>query len=157
MKHGSWPIIPFQLYIIGHSLVPGIIPVGTLLYHGRADSDVPTEPQWVATDPEHSYVFCHGNTTTGCWQLTLVVTRALNVVYFDGSGAAKLANGPLETQDIVAWGRIAPENIRAEYKRIADLCTWGQKFGVDGFLRYASYSSYLDAIKLSFLRMEMDL
>ncbi|KAK0198084.1 hypothetical protein F5146DRAFT_1157592 [Armillaria mellea] len=126
---------PNTRYRNGHSLVPGIIPVGTLLYHGRADSNVPTEPQWVATDPEHSYVFCRGNTTTGCWQLTLVVTRALNVVYFDGSGAAKLVNGPLETQDIVAWGHIAPENIREEHKRIADLCTWGQKFGVDGFLR----------------------
>ncbi|KAK0465655.1 hypothetical protein IW261DRAFT_1554007 [Armillaria novae-zelandiae] len=148
---------PNTRYRNGHSLVPGTIPVGTLLYHGRADSNVPTEPQWVATDPEHSYVFCRGNTTTGCWQLTLVVTRALNVVYFDGSGAAKLVNGPLETQDIVAWGRIAPENIREEYKRIADLCTWGQKFGVDGFLSEIMLCDFAAGVEvLSFLQLSAD-
>ncbi|KAG7450793.1 uncharacterized protein BT62DRAFT_917095 [Guyanagaster necrorhizus] len=57
---------------------------------------------------------------------------------------------PLETQDIVAWGSVAPENIREEYKRIADLCAWGQKLGVNGFLRMEM--DFLKGIRFSLLR-----
>ncbi|KAF9003165.1 hypothetical protein BDZ89DRAFT_967608 [Hymenopellis radicata] len=126
---------PNTRYRNGHNIVPGVVPVGTLLYHGRSDDQIPTEPQWTATDPEHSYSFCRGSVEEGCWQLTLSATRPLNVLYFDGSAAAKLADGPLQTQDIVAWGEIRPDMIREEYTRIDALCTWGRKFGVDGFVR----------------------
>ncbi|KAG8213372.1 hypothetical protein J3R82DRAFT_11863 [Butyriboletus roseoflavus] len=42
----------------GHNIVPGIIPKGTLLYHGTERKELPRGPDWVATDPEHSYLFC---------------------------------------------------------------------------------------------------
>jgi hypothetical protein len=42
----------------GHNIVAGTVPVGTLLYHGRKDSELPSVPEWTATDPEHSNMFC---------------------------------------------------------------------------------------------------
>ncbi|KAG7448568.1 uncharacterized protein BT62DRAFT_929654 [Guyanagaster necrorhizus] len=126
---------PNTRYRNGHNLVPGIVPVGTLLYHGRGDSNLPTVPEWTATDPEHANAFCRGSQETGCWQVTLVSTRPLNVLYFDGSSAAKMKGGPMDTQDIVAWRKLIPEWMFNEGRRLADLCVWGQKFGVDGFVR----------------------
>ncbi len=116
-------------------MIPGVVPVGTLLYHGRGDANIPTEPQWTATDPEHSYAFCRGSKEEGCWQLTVVATRPLNVLYFDGSSAAKMVDGPMDTQDIVAWGKIIPEWSFNEKRRLEDLCAWGVKLGLDGFVR----------------------
>ncbi|KAK0458949.1 uncharacterized protein EV420DRAFT_341001 [Desarmillaria tabescens] len=126
---------PNTRYRNGHNLIPGIVPVGTLLYHGRSDSNLPTVPQWTATDPEHAHPFCRGTLETGCWQLTLIATRPLNVLYFDGSSAAKMKGGPMDTQDIVAWRKLVPEWMFNESRRLADLCLWGQKFGLDGFVR----------------------
>ncbi|KAK0203741.1 hypothetical protein DFS33DRAFT_1431675 [Desarmillaria ectypa] len=126
---------PNTRYRNGHNLIPGIVPVGTLLYHGRGDSNIPTVPQWTATDPEHAHPFCRGSPETGCWQLTLITTRPLNVLYFDGSSAAKMKGGPMDTQDIVAWRKLVPEWMFNESRRLADLCIWGQKFGLDGFVR----------------------
>lgn len=76
---------------LGHNIVPGIVPSGTVLYHGRGDANTPIGPEWTATDPEQSYFFCHEH--ADCWQLTLTVIRPLNVIYFDGSGAAKMPDG----------------------------------------------------------------
>ena len=94
-------------------------------------------PEWTATDPEHSYLFCHSTDPqdSGCWQLTLVATRPLKVLYFDGSSAAKMMGGPMESQDLVIWGRVRPEYTTEERKRIDDLCEWGKRYGLDGFLR----------------------
>lgn len=99
---------------IGHTVVPGTIPPGTLLYHGTYSPNRPRGSEWVALDPEHSYLFtayCDawystdargfqsrtqkmGNTTAtdrdSCWHLTFTTTRPLRVLYFDGSSAAKL-------------------------------------------------------------------
>lgn len=126
---------PNTRYRNGHNLIPAIVPVGTLLYHGRSDSNLPTVPQWTATDPEHAHPFCRGSLETGCWQLTLISTRPLNVLYFDGSSAAKMQGGPMDTQDIVAWRKLVPEWMFNEVRRLSDLCAWGQKFGLDGFVR----------------------
>ncbi|KIJ89708.1 hypothetical protein K443DRAFT_51554, partial [Laccaria amethystina LaAM-08-1] len=125
-------------YRNGHTVVPGTVPVGTLLYHGTDQPEVPTEPDWIATDPDHSYVFCRTSSASGnsgCWHLTLVVTRPLRVLYFDGSSAAKMQGGPMDSQDITVWGQVKPEWTWNERKRINDLCEWGRKFGLDGFMR----------------------
>lgn len=124
-----------EFHPTGHNLIPGIVPIGTLLYHGRGDAKVPTEPQWTATDPEHSYAFCRGTKEAGCWQLTLVTTRPLNLLYFDGSSAAKMKTGPMDTQDIVAWRQILPDRYFEEKRRLQDLCDWGTPLGLDGFVR----------------------
>ncbi|KAE9392261.1 hypothetical protein BT96DRAFT_888117 [Gymnopus androsaceus JB14] len=126
---------PNTRYRNGHNIVPGIVPVGTVLYHGRGDSNTPTGPEWLATDPEHSYIFCRGQASTGCWQLTVTALRPLNVLYLDGSGAAKMPDGPMDSQDVLAFGEIIPEKYIAERERIKNMCQWAKDFPVDGFVR----------------------
>ncbi|KAG8213368.1 hypothetical protein J3R82DRAFT_11859 [Butyriboletus roseoflavus] len=122
----------------GHNIVPGSIPKGTLLYHGTSRKELPPGPDWVATDPEHSYLFCQdwfNHSQEGCWHLTFAATRPLKVIYFDGNSAAKLPYGTLDTQDLIAWSKISDGSQSGERKRIQDLCKWGRNFGVDGFVR----------------------
>ncbi|KAF8838437.1 hypothetical protein BDN67DRAFT_907364 [Paxillus ammoniavirescens] len=119
----------------GHTMVPGTIPKGTLLYHGTYQNELPSGPDWTATDPEHSIVFCKGEPEDGCWHLTLATTRPLKVVYFDGSSAAKLEYGSMDAQDLIAWGTSRPWWVFEEGQRIRDLCKWGQGYGVDAFVR----------------------
>ncbi|KAG5651618.1 hypothetical protein H0H81_008023 [Sphagnurus paluster] len=106
-----------------------------LLYHGTGLSEVPRVPEWLATDPEHSYIFCLGKKDTGCWQFTFVATRPLKVLYFDGSSAAKVRDGALDSQDVLLWGKPIPERTFNERERIDGLCEWGREFGIDGFAR----------------------
>ncbi|KAJ7148669.1 hypothetical protein C8R43DRAFT_514042 [Mycena crocata] len=126
---------PNTRYRNGHSVVPGTVPIGSLLYHGRSDANLPTGPDWTATDPEHSYIFCRGKSDTGCWHLTLIASRPLQVLYFDGSSAAKMRDGPMDTQDVVGWGEILPDRFFDERRRILDLCNWGKPLGIDGYVR----------------------
>ena len=98
------------------------MPIGTLLYHGTYKEEVPTEPEWTALDPELSYLFCRNDprnsSASGYWHLTLVATRPRKVLYFDGSSAAKMQGGPLDSQDIVIWGEVRPDRTLDERKRI---------------------------------------
>ncbi|KAF9522151.1 hypothetical protein CPB83DRAFT_800952 [Crepidotus variabilis] len=124
----------------GHSIVPSIIPVGTNLYHGATTHGVPTiptGPEWTAIDPEHAYAFCRNWVFdgTGCWQLTLTAIRPLRVLYFDGASAAKMWGGSMDSQDILIWGGIQPNRTFDEKTRLLDLCTWGNKYSIDGFVR----------------------
>ncbi|KAJ6620376.1 hypothetical protein B0H10DRAFT_2022650 [Mycena sp. CBHHK59/15] len=128
---------PNTRYRNGHNMVPGTMPVGTLLYHGRADAALPVGPEWVATDPEHAYAFCGAprEAGKGCWQLTLAAARPLKVLYFDGSSAANMQDGTLDMQDLLLWGKVSPERWLDERERIDGLCSWGREFGIDGFVR----------------------
>lgn len=117
--------------------MPGTVPVGTLLYHGTYHNALPTEPEWVATDPEHSHLFCSSLVPdSGCWHATIVAARPLKVLYFDGSSAAKMVGGPMDSQDLVIWDAVRPEKTFAEKERITELCRWGKEVGLDGFVRY---------------------
>jgi hypothetical protein len=127
----------FHLFI-GHNIVPGVIQTGTLLYHGSSRNTIPSGPDWIATDPEHSMNFARGGNGSGR-HLTLAATRPLKVLYFDGSSAAKVPEGTMDTQDIIAWGEVQPDRFRDERSRIKDLCTWGKEFGIDGFARLATH------------------
>ncbi|OJA16478.1 hypothetical protein AZE42_06870 [Rhizopogon vesiculosus] len=119
---------------IGHTIVPGTVPVGTILYHGAITGPhIPTSLDWVATEPEYSMIFCHGTVETGCWHATFAVTRPMKVLYFDGSSSAELPEGTMDTQDLVAWSKMKPEWVDNEPQRIQDLCKWGLKNGVNGF------------------------
>ncbi|KAJ7248220.1 hypothetical protein B0H12DRAFT_722676 [Mycena haematopus] len=126
---------PNTRYRNGHNIVPGTIPIGTLLYHGRGDSNLPPGAEWVATDPEHSVLFCRGLSDEGCWHLTLITSRPLRVLYFDGSSAAKMRDGPMDSQDVVSWGQVSPDRYFDEKKRIVDLCNWGKPFEIAGYVR----------------------
>ncbi|KAI6033297.1 hypothetical protein EDC04DRAFT_2571742 [Pisolithus marmoratus] len=120
----------------GHNIVPGTVPTGTLLYHGTWHSELPAGPDWTALDPEHSVLFCESITDDGgCWHLTLMTTRPLNVVYFDGTSSAKLLSGTLDSQDIVALGDVRPDWSIDELDRLTALCNWGRENNVDGFVR----------------------
>ena len=124
-----------QVLSAGHAIVPGIIPKGTLLYHGTSRNVLPTSPEWFAVDPEHSYIFCANSPKEECWQFTLATTRPLKVVYFDGSSAAKMPTGTLDTQDLLLWGEPRGGMLEEDKQRIIDICKWGKEFGVDGFVR----------------------
>ncbi|KAG2106797.1 uncharacterized protein F5147DRAFT_578618 [Suillus discolor] len=126
---------PNTRYRNGHTMVPGVIPKGTLLYHGAVNNTIPTVPEWTATDPEHSILFCRGSPDAGCWHLTLAATRPLKILYFDGTSAANTIIGPLDTQDIIAWGELRPDWRFREGQRLIDLCKWGAEYSVDGYVR----------------------
>ncbi|KAJ7719239.1 hypothetical protein DFH07DRAFT_1009711 [Mycena maculata] len=153
---------PNTRYRNGHTIVPGTVPTGTLLYHGRQDSNLPTIPEWTATEPEHAFFFCSAspaNESTetvfvGCWQLTLVAARPLKVLYFDGSSAAKMADGPLDAQDLLVWGQADPLRTNDERARIDDLCAWGKDLGLDGFVReimLCDFTAGVDLVSADFL------
>ncbi|KAG2140055.1 hypothetical protein DEU56DRAFT_735341 [Suillus clintonianus] len=130
--HSLLHLWPNTRYRNGHNIVPGMMPTGTLLYHGTYYDTIPSGPEWTATDPEHSIIFAGGNGSG--WHLTLAATRPLKVLYFDGSSAAKVPEGTMDMQDIIAWGKVQPERFFDEKQRIKDLCTWGKVFGIDGFI-----------------------
>jgi len=67
--------------------------------------------------------------------LTFSVQKALKVLYFDGSSAAKSPRGHLDTQDLLLWGRTRPDKLWNEDERIKMLCDWGFEMGIDGYLR----------------------
>ncbi|KAJ6510448.1 hypothetical protein C8R45DRAFT_964130 [Mycena sanguinolenta] len=123
---------PNTKYHSGHTIVPGTIPTGTLLYHGRDDPDVPIAREWAAIDSEFARLFCLE--PVNCWLLTLVATRPLRVLYFDGSSATKMPDGPMDTQDLLAWGAVLPERATQdwEYKRLNRLC---DTLGFDAYVR----------------------
>ncbi|KAG9314912.1 hypothetical protein JVU11DRAFT_4020 [Chiua virens] len=125
----------------GHTIVPGTVPTGTLLYHGRDNNKLPANPDWFSTDPEHSYYFCgrrgivNPDHLQGCWHLTLATTRPLKVLYFDGNSAAKIPSGTMDAQDLLVWGTPGSGKLAEEVPRLHGLCEWGREFGVDGFVR----------------------
>ncbi|KAG1756850.1 uncharacterized protein EDB91DRAFT_39264 [Suillus paluster] len=154
-------LVTHYLCPVGHTIIPGTVPVGTLLYHGsKIGPHIPTALNWVATEPDHSMIFCYGDVKTGCWHTTFKVTRSMKVLYFDGSSAAKIPEGTMDTQDLVAWSEMKPEWLENEQLRIKDLCKWGQKYGVNGFVRMemnfeimvCDFTSHMEIV--SFLNLE---
>ena len=67
--------------------------------------------------------------------ISLQAKRDLRLVYFDGLSAAKMKDGPLDSQDVIAWGRPRPDKYLSEWERIETLCDWGKPLGLDGFVR----------------------
>jgi len=67
--------------------------------------------------------------------ISLQTKRDLRLLYFDGSSAAKMKDGPMDSQDVVAWGRPRPDKRFSERERLEALCEWGRPFGLDGFVR----------------------
>ncbi|KAF7293221.1 J domain-containing protein [Mycena chlorophos] len=127
---------PNTRYHSGQTIVPAVIPEGTLLYHGRLDDAIPSSGEWTALDPEFSHIYCFDEPEK-CWLLTLVTTRPLQVLYFDGSSATKSPDGTLDTQDLLTWGAVFPDRLNREweYARLDALCEWGRETGFDAFLR----------------------
>ena len=126
-------------YRNGHMIMPGTIPAGTLLYHGTTDNTIPSTPEWLATDPEHAHLFCREfSPNTGCYMLTVAPVRPLNILYLDGSSAAKMY-GSMDTQDVLIWGETIDSGDRVynEPARIEWFCNWIKEKGyeLDGIVR----------------------
>ncbi|VDB94042.1 unnamed protein product [Peniophora sp. CBMAI 1063] len=147
----------------GHTIAPGRIPLGTMLYHGTylSNGTAPTTSDWLGFDAEVGYLYC-GNP---CRIASYVATRDLKVLYFDGFSAAKVPNSShMETQDLLAWGSIHHERIRWEPQRLKALCDWGREFGIDGFVRmqwdfelmYCDIAEGLRLVELSDLPPQSD-
>ncbi|KAF8201255.1 hypothetical protein K438DRAFT_1716994 [Mycena galopus ATCC 62051] len=120
-------IWPGTVVVEGHSFAPCTIPIGTVFYHGRSDENVPTVPEWLAFDFEHSYFFAWG---ADPHVLTLVTKRALRVLNFDGLSA----HLSTETQSIIMYGEVRSGSIPTLELGVR-LCAWGAKNGIDGFIR----------------------
>lgn len=116
----------------GQSVVPGTIPIGTTLYHGGFTEKPPTKGEWLAFDPEHAADFSRGPTSR---LFTFVTTRPLRILYFDGSSAAKLPTGGLDTQDLLVKGVIGNNTMWEELGRLEGFCEWGRKARIDGYVR----------------------
>jgi len=66
---------------IGNNIVLGVFRTGVSLYHGTHLDTIPTESDWIVTNPENSIIFCCG--VDGIfWHLTLVAMRPLKVLYY---------------------------------------------------------------------------
>ncbi|EPT01162.1 hypothetical protein FOMPIDRAFT_1079614, partial [Fomitopsis schrenkii] len=98
---GLMQMAPNSKYPNGHSIVRASISPGTLLYHGRGNSDYPAR-DWLAFDPEHSQTFLRGQNGT---LFTFTTTRELTLIYFDGCSANK-RGGVTDTQDVLIWGAV---------------------------------------------------
>ncbi|KAI1378389.1 hypothetical protein F4677DRAFT_393824 [Hypoxylon crocopeplum] len=78
--------------------------------------------------------------------------RPLNVLYIDGTAAGKTDMGTCDTQDILLTGnksRVAFD----DWGRARDLCTLGQEWKVDGFIRMEPgfeviYCDFTDGLRL---------
>ncbi|PVF97656.1 hypothetical protein CPB86DRAFT_785601 [Serendipita vermifera] len=140
---------PNTRYRNGHAIIKGTIPVGTvmhvMLYHGRPNSNLPLEPEWLAFNVEHSYLLCF---PPECWMLTLEVEEELNILYFDGSSAANSKMGHQDSQDVVLWGKPRPDMVWKEWERIKETCEWGEPFGIDGFVREVMLCDFTKKVKL---------
>ncbi|KAJ7905004.1 hypothetical protein B0H13DRAFT_1620397 [Mycena leptocephala] len=139
---------PNTRYHSGHTIVPGTIPTGTLLYHGRNDPDVPAAREWVSTDSEFARVFCVE--PENCWFLTLVTTRPLRVLYFDGSSATKMPDGLMDVQDLLSWGAVIPERatIGWEYERLHRLCDLADTLGIDAYVRRIMLCNFMEGAQI---------
>jgi len=116
----------------GHTIIAASIPPGTLLYHGTRRPDFAFDtPEWLATDPEHSYFLCFDV----CQLLGFTTTRKLRLAYLDGSSAAEMPFGTMDSQDIMMWGEVRPDRYLDEIWHLRDGCKWGKQYGLDGFVR----------------------
>ncbi|KAG8997404.1 hypothetical protein FRB94_007681 [Tulasnella sp. JGI-2019a] len=118
------------IFTIGHSIVPGYITPGTLLYHGRTGY-TPRWPEWASFDFEHSYNF-------GPIIQTYAVSgpgRGLKVLYLDGSSGANMPSGTIDTQVLLTDGELTETGWGKEASNIYRLCDWGERYGIKGFIR----------------------
>ncbi|KAG0148189.1 hypothetical protein CROQUDRAFT_90521 [Cronartium quercuum f. sp. fusiforme G11] len=81
----------------GHTILPGLVPEGTLLYHGTTHDIQPTGFEWLVFDAEMSYAIIAG--WVGPSTLRIYSrTRTLRVLYCDGQSARIGLDGTLDSQ-----------------------------------------------------------
>ncbi|MBW0549706.1 hypothetical protein O181_089421 [Austropuccinia psidii MF-1] len=131
---------PNTFYPSGHSIVPGIIPRGTLLYHGTNKRKKPsTGIEWLAFDPEMSYAV-HACREGETGLLTYTAQRPLRIIYIDGQSGSVGTAGNMDSQSLLINDtvteeiqEIGPINVlEGEYRRAKGLCQVGKNLGFEG-------------------------
>lgn len=46
-----------------------------------------------------------------------------------------MPTGPFDTSDLLLWGKVRPEMLMMEWERAVELCEWGKRWNLDGFIR----------------------
>ncbi|KAA1080439.1 hypothetical protein PGT21_006872 [Puccinia graminis f. sp. tritici] len=126
----------------GHSIIPGVIRTGTLLYHGTNHHTPPPSEgmKWFAFDPEYSYVI-HSRRLGQLDLYTYAVTRPLRIIYLDGQSASLGTPGFMDSQSVLINGTILGElgdegnYMDEEYDRARELCKIGKDWGFEGVVR----------------------
>ncbi|KAJ7673482.1 hypothetical protein B0H17DRAFT_1083150 [Mycena rosella] len=124
-----------------HTIVPGTL-------------TLPLGANGSPIDPEFARLFCNHDDLGGpCWILTLVTTRPLRVLYFDGSSATKMPDGPMDTQDLLAWGAVLPKRatLSWEYRRLDRLCNMGDPLGFDAYVSEVMLCNFTDGVQITSL------
>ncbi|KZT69220.1 hypothetical protein DAEQUDRAFT_710410 [Daedalea quercina L-15889] len=149
-------MMPNSKHQNGHSIIRASIPAGTLLYHGSFTREYPSR-DWLAFHPEHAGMFARGSNGT---LFTVMTTRELNFIYFDGTSANKL-DAVVDTQDLFFFGEIGRGSRDTDWK-ISELarfnagCEWGKQYGLDGIIRmewefeimYCDFSQGLEVVSV---------
>ncbi|WAQ84081.1 hypothetical protein PtA15_4A532 [Puccinia triticina] len=126
----------------GHSIVPGIVPKGTLLYHGT-NHPVPAPSkglEWLAFEPEYSYII-HTRRLGALDLHKYAATRDLRIIYLDGQSASLGTPGFMDSQNVLINGTVPEElgdkgrYLDAAYGRARDLCKLGKQWGFEGVVR----------------------
>lgn len=66
----------------------------------------------------------------------------------------------MDVVDLLIWNEFDESRVWDEYPRIAVLCEWGKKWGIDGYVRYVTLTPIrvdLWSIYVLPSRMQMDL
>ncbi|KAA1081371.1 hypothetical protein PGT21_034766 [Puccinia graminis f. sp. tritici] len=126
----------------GHSIITGLVPRSTVLYHSTRDPTGPPKQglEWLAFDAEMSFAI--GSYKPWEFRLyTFVADRALRVIYLDGQSASLGTPGFMDSQYALINGSV-PEDFpdmgnyyEAEYIRAAELCKLADKYGFEGVVR----------------------
>lgn len=129
----------------GHSIIPGIIPTSTVLYHGTNNGDPPPARgfEWLAFDPEMSYSI-HSRWNDRNDLCRYMSTRPLRIIYLDGQSASLGTAGFMDSQSVIINGTVNLEFedrghfLEAEYLRAGHLCAIGKNWGFEGVVRMNS-------------------
>jgi len=95
-----------NIFPAGHTIASCTIPAYTILYHARADDKAPPpSPEWLAFDQEMSYAIF--GIAPKAHMLTFRTTRDVKCMYFDGSSAALMNDGSMDSQMVFLYNNSA--------------------------------------------------
>lgn len=103
---------PQTFFPNGHTIAPCTIPTNTHLYHARPNSSFPPSPEWFAFDSAMAYSIL--GQAHDSHLLTFRTTKDVKCIYFDGTSAALMDDGSMDSQMLLIHNHSAnvPENVR---------------------------------------------
>lgn len=121
----------------GFSFVPGYVPAGTLLYHGKRGARIPEGMEWLAFDAEYSFNMLSGpfSSSNDSYLFTFTNSEPLKILNIDGASAALYPEGTMDSQGLVLNMTKDDWVGFKEYERANLLCAMGKNYGIDGYVR----------------------